>query len=179
MGYSVLVSQIMPASAPERTPDASREGEGRGLRDARECIVECIVDCIQPLLSGPWLLTLDIRHSSLKSYEGMSATFQLYLVQDAHTVTGMGEKIKVNAKDIPPAQHQQISLKGTVSGDVVTMSYVQTAGPDGASRQTDGEFRLKILRAGMLSRQASRMEGSFSGTAASTTGNAVAIPQPQ
>jgi len=139
--------------------------------------VGSLTDFMRPSLSGPWLLTLDIRHSSLKSYEGMSTTFQLYLVQDAHTVTGRGEKIKVNGKEIPPLQHQQINLKGTVSGDDVTMTYVQTAGPDRASRQTDGEFTLKVLRAGMLTRQASRMEGSFSGTAASTTGTAVAIPQ--
>ena len=77
--------------------------------------VGSLTDVMQPSLSGPWLLTLDIRSSSLKSYEGMSATFQLYLVQDAHSVTGRGEKIKVNAQEIPAAQHQQISLKGTIS----------------------------------------------------------------
>ena len=92
--------------------------------------VGSLTDFMQPSLSGPWLLTLDIQHSSLKSYEGMSATFQLYLVQDAHSVTGRG-----------------------------------------------GELTLKIFRAGMLSRQASRMQGSFSATAAATTGSAVATPQ--
>jgi len=141
--------------------------------------VGSLSDFMQPSLSGPWLLTLDTQHSSLKSYEGMNTTFQLYLVHDAHSVTGRGEKIKVNGKEIPWAQHQHISLKGAVSGDVVTMSYVQTAGPDRASRQTEGEFKLKVLRAGALSRQASRMEGSFAGTAASSTGTAVAVPQPQ
>jgi hypothetical protein len=141
--------------------------------------VGSVADFMQPSVSGPWLLTLDIQHSSLKSYEGMNATFQLYLVQDAHSVTGKGEKIKVNARDIPAAQHQQISLKGTVAGGVVTMSYVQTAGPDRAARQSDGELTLQVVRAGMLSRQAARLEGSFSGTAAATTGKAVAVPQPQ
>jgi hypothetical protein len=141
--------------------------------------VGSLTDFLQPSLSGPWLLTLGIQHSSLKSYEGMSATFQLFLVQDAHSITGKGEKIKVNAKDIPASQHQQISLRGTVSGDVATLSFVQTAGRDGAARQTDGELTLKVRRAGILGRQASLLEGSFSGTAASTTGSAVAIPQPQ
>ena len=138
-----------------------------------------MTDFVQPSLSGPWLLTLNIRQSSFKSYEGMSATYQIYLVQDGHAVTGRGEKIKVNAKDISPAQHQQISLKGVVSGNAVTINYVQSAQPHGASRQTDGEFTLKILRAGMLSRQVSRMEGSFSAIAAASTGSAVAVPQPQ
>lgn len=141
--------------------------------------VGSLTDFMQPSLSGPWLLTLDIQHSSLKSYEGMSATYQLYLVQDAHNITGRGEKIKVNAKDIPAAQHQQITLKGTISGDAVTLSYVQTAGPDHAARQSDGELTLKVVRAGMVSRQASRMSGTFSATAAATTGTAAAIPQAQ
>ncbi|HTT61227.1 MAG TPA: hypothetical protein VMG35_05280 [Bryobacteraceae bacterium] len=138
--------------------------------------VGAVTDFMQPSVSGPWLLTLSIQHSSVKRFEGTTAAFQVYLDQDGHRVTGKGEKVKVNDQRIPRGQHQLLSLRGTVSGDVVTMEYGES---NGDSRQTVGEFTLKIRREGKLSRQTSRMEGSFSGTAASTSGTAVAVRQTQ
>jgi hypothetical protein len=142
--------------------------------------VGVITAAFEPSLSGAWVLTLDNKNSSLKTYQGMSSTYQLYLVQDdADHLTGTGEKIKVNGKDIPMGQHERLDLKGSVSGGLVAIDFIQKAGPDGAARQTNGELNLKILRAGRLSKHASRLEGSFSSTAASTSGTALAVPQPQ
>jgi hypothetical protein len=141
--------------------------------------VGTITDFIQPSLSGPWLVTMNIKESSLKRYDSMNTTFQLYLVQDGHSVTGTGEKTKVDGQDIPIAQHQQMKVSGSVSGGRVSLQYTQTAGADGASRKTDGMFDFKVIRSGIFSRQAARMEGTFSGTAASTSGDAVAIPNPE
>jgi hypothetical protein len=141
--------------------------------------IDTITAAFEPSLSGAWVLTLSNKNSAIKTYEGLNLTYQLYLVQDANHVTGRGEKIKVNGKEIPSGQHQQIDLKGSISGSVVTIDFIQRAGRDGAARQTDGDLSLKIVRAGRLSRQVSRLEGSFSSTAASTTGTALAIPQPQ
>jgi hypothetical protein len=132
----------------------------------------------EPSLGGAWVLTLNNKNSSLKTYEGMNSTYQLYLVEDdADHLTGTGEKIKVNGKDIPTAQHERLDLKGSVSGGVVAITFIQKAGPDGAARQTTGDLNLKILRAGKLSHRVSRLDGSFSSTAASTTGTALATPQ--
>lgn len=141
--------------------------------------IDIITAAFEPSLSGAWMLTLTNKNSALKTYEGMNFTYQLYLVQDANRVTGRGEKIEVNGKDIPTGQHQTIDLTGSVSGGVVTIGFIQKAGPDGAARPTNGDLSLRIVRAGRLSQKVSRMEGNFSSTAAATTGTAVAIPQSQ
>lgn len=134
----------------------------------------------EPSLSGAWVLTLDNKTSSVNAYKGMNSTYQLYLVQDeSDHLTGTGEKIKVNGADIPTGQHEHLDLKGSVSGGVVAIDFIQKAGPDGAARQTNGNLNLKIFRAGRLSQHVARLEGSFSSTAASTTGTAVATPEPQ
>src|SRR5580700_10800176 len=67
--------------------------------------IDIITTAFEPSLSGSWVLTLSNRSSTMKTYEGMIFTYQLYLVQDANHVTGRGEKIKVNGKDIPTGQH--------------------------------------------------------------------------
>ena len=107
-----------------------------------------VTDAFQPSLSGVWQLTLAIESASLKTYEGMTATYQLNLVQDGNRLTGNGEKIKVNGKGIPLAQHQQIKVSGAVSGGRATLAYTETAGPDRAARTTAGEFDLQVMRAG-------------------------------
>ncbi|HEY6342020.1 MAG TPA: hypothetical protein VIY49_11045 [Bryobacteraceae bacterium] len=128
----------------------------------------------QPSLSGQWRLTLTIRQSSYKEYIGQSATFQVFLVYDGNNLNGSGEKIQVDGKDIPVGQHQPITMTGEISGSQVIFSYREKPGPDGKARETSGQFVLDIIRHGILNRTASRMQGTFSGTAAATTGTAVA-----
>jgi hypothetical protein len=65
-------------------------------------------------------------------------------------------------------------MTGEISRSQVIFSYKEKPGPDGKARETSGQFVLNILRDGILSRTASRMQGTFSGTAAATTGTAIA-----
>jgi hypothetical protein len=137
--------------------------------------VQGIADFMQPSLSSQWLLTETNAESSYKPYIGMTSTFQLFLLHDGHNLKGDGEKIQVDGKDIPIAQHQPITVTGDVSSGDVILKYVEKPGPNGAARTTTGEFSLKTIRSGMFSRQVARLEGSFWGTAAATSGTVVAI----
>ena len=137
--------------------------------------VQGIADFLQPSLSGQWLLTVKNVESSYKPYVGMTSSFQVFLLHDGHTLKGDGEKVQVDGKDIPIAQHQPISVSGEVAGGNVILKYTEKPGPDKAARPTSGEFRLKTVGSGLLSRHVARMEGSFWGTAAATSGTAVAI----
>ena len=56
------------------------------------------------------------------------------------------------------------------------MTYDEKPGPDGRARETSGQFTLNVIRAGILSRRAARMDGAFTGTAAAMTGTVTAEP---
>jgi hypothetical protein len=131
---------------------------------------------LQPSVTGPWLLTMNIQQSSYQPYVGHSATFTLSLISDGHLVTGSGEKIQVDGKDIPFGQHQPITVSGPISGTALTLDYKEKAGPDGAARETTGQLDLTIHRAGLLSRTAASLSGKFNGTAAESSGTITAVP---
>jgi|SRR6516162_1080404 hypothetical protein len=63
-----------------------------------------IFQFLQPSLSGQWLLTMHIQQSTDSAYVGKTATFQIFLINDGQNVTGAGEKIQVDGKDIPIAE---------------------------------------------------------------------------
>jgi hypothetical protein len=140
--------------------------------------VQNIADFLQPSLSGDWVLTEKITKSSYRAYVGHTATFSLFLVHHGHTLTGSGEKLQVDGKDIPTGQHQPIRVTGEVSGEEAILRYDQKPGPDGAARETSGGFTLKTVRSGFLRRQVDRLEGTFSGDAAATSGTAVSVRKP-
>src|SRR5580692_6580837 len=74
--------------------------------------VQGIARFFQPSLSGQWLLTVKNTESSYKPYIGMTSTFELVLLHDGDTVSGDGEKVQVEGKNIPIAQHQPIHVMG-------------------------------------------------------------------
>lgn len=137
--------------------------------------IDKIQDFFRPSLSGEWRLTVTINQSSFRAYEGRSATYRIFVTHTGTTLSGTGEKVMVDAKEIPVPARQPIEFTGDIAGDVVTARYVLKPGTDGAARETRGQFVWKIIRGGILSRQAIRLEGTFTGTAASTSGVALAV----
>src|ERR1700733_7432561 len=121
-----------------------------GLIGNVQGVSEFVSGLMQPSLSGQWLLTLTIKDASYKPYVGLTSTFQVFLIQDGHNLTGNGEKIQVGGQNIPIGQHEQIMVKGELSGDTVFLKYTEKPGRDRAARPTSGDFALKVVRAGTL-----------------------------
>ena len=82
--------------------------------------VDKIEDFFRPSLSGEWRLTVTINHSSYRAYEGASATYRVFVTHTGTTLTGTGERVMVDAQEVPTQTRQPIDLTGEITGDLIT-----------------------------------------------------------
>jgi hypothetical protein len=112
-----------------------------------------------PNVAGSWTLKTQVESSSYSRYEGLQLGYEVRLEQKGDRVTGSGKKITENDNDINPRAQTPLSLSGTISGDRLTLNFVER----GARRPTRGKFVLVLDDVG-------RLRGRFSSTAAQSSG---------
>jgi hypothetical protein len=138
--------------------------------------IDTIADLFTPSVAGAWQITETIKKSTYMPYIGERATYRVTLYQDGSKVSGTGEKIMVNDKQIPPSQKQPLEIiGGNIEGGELKVSFKLEPAPDKAARETRGEFNWHVVRGGIFKTTAIRLEGTFWGTVADTQGDAVAV----
>ena len=112
-----------------------------------------------PALSGTWTVRNAVVRSDLKRYLDDHHEFRIVVTQHGNTLNGSGEQTKYNGK---PARNRYPIwfTQATVDGDRVTIHYAMKGG-----RETVGVFELNIT-----GEDPTRLEGTFTSTAANTTG---------
>jgi len=115
-------------------------------------------------LSGWWELTNQIESTSYNAYHGLRLGYRIFLKQEGGRITGRGQKWSENGKGIPSSRQTPISLAGTIDGASVQLRFTE----HGAQRRSGGSFHWQ------LSADQTSLQGSFSSSAASTSGSSVA-----
>lgn len=134
-----------------------------------------IREFLQPSVEGAWMITNTVEESTFSPYRGLSVTYQVFLTHDGRQLTGTGEKVMENGKAIPVRAHSPIEIDGGVEGGRVIARFVLKPAPDGAARETRGQFEWHAMGDGFLSRKATRLEGTFSSTGASSRGRSIGV----
>jgi hypothetical protein len=137
--------------------------------------IDKIQDFFQPSLDGMWVLTNTIEGSTFSSYRGLPVTYHVFLTHNGRQVSGTGEKIMENGKEIPTSAHSPIEIAGEVQGRSVVARFVLKPAPDGAARETRVQFEWRVVRGGFPSRTAVRLEGTFISTGASSRGQSTGV----
>jgi hypothetical protein len=128
-----------------------------------------------PSVAGQWELTTITTRASVPRYVNLPLTYHIAFTQTDRTVSGKGYKIKEDGKELPPDQQQPIEIKGEISGGSFSAQYTLKPGSNRFARETMGSFQWRIVRAGVLSMTAARLEGTFSAQVADSSGKAVAV----
>lgn len=133
--------------------------------------VDTLANFLRPSMDGEWTFVVTITNSNLPVYIGMTSTYTLDIRDRGSIVSGYAEKIRVNGAPIPIKERQGLEFKDAhVVWNDVKVTYLLKPAIDGAARETTGSFAWKTTRAGILSRQAVRLDGVFSGRAADSSG---------
>ncbi|MDC5855959.1 hypothetical protein [Vibrio europaeus] len=111
-------------------------------------------------LTGQWGLTLIIENTAYNPYQGLEVGYQVYLNQTNDKVTGTGEKVTENHKDLPISQRVKIDMEGRLVGSQLDLLFTLY----GHKRDTIGQFRL-------TSTGDNELKGTFSTTGASASGS--------
>lgn len=115
-------------------------------------------------LSGWWELTNQIQSTSYSAYQGLRLGYRIFLKQEGGRITGQGQKWLENGRKVPASRQTPISLSGSIDGSSVEVAFTE----HGSQRTSDGRFRWQ------LSSDQARLQGSFSSSAAGTSGSSVA-----
>jgi membrane peptidoglycan carboxypeptidase len=115
-------------------------------------------------LSGWWELTNRIEETNYESFRGLRLGYRLQLEQDGNRITGRGQKWSEDGRTLPAGGRTPLTVRGTVNGETVSLEFTE----HGARRSTGGTFQWRIARNGAT------LRGSFSSTAAATSGWSVA-----
>jgi 1A family penicillin-binding protein len=128
--------------------------------------VEDIETQVEPAddLSGWWELTNRIEETNYESFRGLRLGYRLQLEQDGNRITGRGQKWSEDGRARPAGGRTPLTVRGTVEGETVSLEFTE----HGARRSTSGSFQWRIARNG------STLRGTFSSTAAATSGWSVA-----
>ncbi len=122
-------------------------------------------------LTGQWALTNRIVTTSYAPYRGLRLGYDLSLQQRGTAITGKGEKVSENGREILASARSPISLTGKLEGRQLNLSFVE----NGVKRVTRGSFQLTVNEEGTA------WTGTFKQTAASTRGETTAtkLPSPK
>ena len=115
-----------------------------------------------PDLSGWWEVTNTIQSTNHPAYQGLRLTYRVQLEQDGNRITGRGQKWAEDGGPVSAAARSPISIVGRLAGRQVILEFTE----QGARRATNGSFSW-IVSSGAL-------HGSFTSTAAATSGGSVA-----
>ncbi|MDQ3440211.1 MAG: hypothetical protein M3478_07655 [Planctomycetota bacterium] len=114
-------------------------------------------------LSGTWSLDTEVQSSSMRAFEGLQLGYRLQLNQQGDRITGHGQKIRENGRELTAPARTPISVHGTIEGNQLVLTYTE----QGHRRASHGTFVLQRDDDGTL-------RGKFSSDAAQSSGLAAA-----
>jgi len=115
-------------------------------------------------LTGEWHLMDVVESSALPQFKGLGLGFQVFLRQKGDHVSGIGEKLTENGRRLPREARSQITIEGSVSGDLLEATFTEL----GVRRISTGVFQLRIKDEG------NRLDGRFGCTAGNSQGRSTA-----
>lgn len=116
--------------------------------------------CTTVDIVGEWYLEFKVEKSTYKAYIGDMHTQKIYFNQIENKVTGKGEKWEYNGELLEYTKHRKLEYEGNIKGREFKANYVL----HGRDRETTGFVIAKISSDGKI------MTGTFSGTAANSSG---------
>lgn len=119
-------------------------------------------------LNGAWTVTNTIQSTTYSPFKDLKLGYHIFLTQKETDVAGTGEKWSENDKELPPAAHTHITMKGTIKGTKVTATFEE----EGAARKTEGTFDWNYQKG------SKSLSGTFTSTAANASGPSVAQRAP-
>src|SRR5262249_41375836 len=87
-------------------------------------------------IAGEWNLVNTIEQTAYPAYTNLKMGYHLVINQNGKQFTGEGEKVAENDAPMDSSQRTPIHVKGAVTGDTVTATFVE----EGLRRTTDGNF---------------------------------------
>ncbi|EMF8824882.1 hypothetical protein P3526_21625 [Vibrio parahaemolyticus] len=123
-------------------------------------IVQYFESKLEHDFTGQWKLNLIIENTAYNPYQGMEIGYQVYLNQSSDNITGTGEKVSENHKNLPISQRVKIDMQGRLIGSQLDLLFTLY----GHKRDTIGQFRLTTINGDEL-------EGTFSTTGSSASGS--------
>jgi hypothetical protein len=110
-------------------------------------------------VSGVWLFDFTTTQSTMNSYVGKTATFEIILHQEEDQITGNGEAIELDHLPLPSDQHNRLDIvSGKIKNGKVEINYIL----HGALRDSQGTVWVMASD--------TEMNGTFSGTGAKSSG---------
>jgi hypothetical protein len=116
-------------------------------------------------LTGEWRITNHVESAKLKNFEGLRLEFRIFIDQSGSQVTGRGEKVAVNGRELPAGSRTGIVIHtGTVAARHVRATFEEF----GEKRRTIGTFEWTIEPGGRI------MNGRFTSLASDSHGSSKA-----
>jgi hypothetical protein len=117
-----------------------------------------------PNLSGEWNMVNTIERTSYPAYANLRIGYHLVITQTGAELTGAGEKITENGRSMADFERTPIHLTGSVDQNSVSATFVE----EGQRRSTNGRLAWTLASGG------NQLRGTFSSTAAKSSGSSVA-----
>src|SRR6185369_12667066 len=115
-------------------------------------------------LDGWWLVTNSVDESSYPAYEGLRLGYRVHLHREGDRIVGRGYKWTENGRPVPPRARTPIFVSGVVRNGRLEVRFVE----HGSARVSEGRFQWQ------LSRDAARLHGRFTSSAANSSGSSEA-----
>jgi penicillin-binding protein 1A len=144
---------------PEKDPEEEEERE-REEDDEEEAPASD--------LSGWWEMTNRIESTNYAAYKGLRLGYRVQLEQDGNRLTGRGQKWTEDGRTLSSGARTPITVTGSIDGRTVTLRFTE----HGTRRTTSGTFNWQ------LSADRTALRGSFSSSAADTSGSSTARRMP-
>ncbi len=117
-----------------------------------------------PNLSGEWRVTNTIENTSYPAYTNLRIGYRLVIKQSGNEFTAEGEKSTENGRSMEDSERTPLTATGSVDQNSVTADFVE----EGIRRRTTGRFVWT------LSADGNTLHGTFTSTAAKSSGSSVA-----
>lgn len=142
---------------PEATPDAS-------MRDKSDRPTPEPTPARVPNLTGEWSMINTIERTSYPAYTNLRIGYHMVITQTGSEFTADGEKVSENGRPMADYERTPIHVTGSVDQSGVSATFVE----EGLRRRTSGRFEWTLTTDG------NQMRGTFTSTAAKSSGSSVA-----
>jgi hypothetical protein len=117
-----------------------------------------------PNLSGEWSLVNTIERTSYPAYANLRIGYHLVITQKGTEFTADGEKVSESGRLMADNERTPIHVTGTLDQSSASATFVE----EGQRRRTSGSFEWTLTTDG------NQLRGTFSSTAAKSSGPSVA-----
>lgn len=152
-------SKASPA-APETKPSESEPGKSNHPSSTPS---PTPAPTKTPNLSGEWNMVNTLETTNYPAYTNLRIGYHLVITQTGNEFTADGEKVSENGTSLDSSQRTPIHITGTIDQNAVSATFVE----EGLRRKTSGSLEW------MLSANGNQLRGTFTSTAAKSSGPSV------